>query len=751
MSVDDDQRRLARLATVSALLVVASFLAAKATRDATLLARFSIESLPFFIGVSAALALPIIIIACKLMVRFGPMRLVPAMNLVSGLVALAEWAMIARYPRPVAVITFFHLNIASAVLVSGFWSIVNERFDIASAKRHIGRIGMGATFGGILGGLIAERTAVYLAPDAILAVLAGMQIACAVILFIFGRGEVTIPKEHADREAMSTWSAMGGVMRSSLLRKAGIVVIVTAVGAGALDYVFKADIVGHGGNGTHADLLRQLAVFYTVTNIITAVVQVACTGPILTMLGVPRSVATLPYMVTGFSVLSLLVPLPVTATIARGAEFVTRNSIYRAGYELLYAPLPTEQKRPTKVVLDVGADKIGDILSAQLVGLVIFLVAAPRTGLLITAALAGLVGIVYTLRLPRAYSKSLEASLLEAVAERSPTNAVPASVQAESSAGQPEPWLSLVDVPAFGHPGDVVPLQMRRRRKKLEHRAPKLTKVTPPHGALVHDELEHLLELIRVFRGTDHIAIRTALAEKLPFEVLPMAVELVASDDDETAKAAILALRKLAPLGTGLYVEALLDQEAPEKLRRRMPGLLSNGAPGLAGWGLWRGLADSSFDVRYYCSAILASVEHGLPLRHDDVFEYVRKELHTEPNEWRARKLTIDSVIEATIDVDLGLSHIFRVLGLVLPAEPLRIALHAVQTDDASLRGMALEYLESILPADVRAQLWPFLDEKAVPKEQAVVDTAAAEHLLERMRVASSGVHPKVRKVDQPP
>jgi hypothetical protein len=49
------------------------------------------------------------------------------------------------------------------------------------------------------------------------------------------------------------------------------------------------------------------------------------------------------------------------------------------------------------------------------------------------------------------------------------------------------------------------------------------------------------------------------------------------------------------------------------------------------------------------------------------------------------------------------------VLGLALPAEPLRIALQAVKADDPALRGTAIEYLESILPPDVRAQLWPFL------------------------------------------
>ncbi len=740
MSADSDQRRLARLATVSALLVVASFLAAKAARDATLLARFSIQSLPLFIGISAALAMPVIILAGKLMVRFGPMRLVPAMNLVSGLVALAEWALIARYPRPVAVITFIHLNIASAVLVSGFWSIVNERFDIASAKRHIGRIGMGATFGGILGGVIAERTAVYLAPDAILGVLAIMQIACAVILYWFGRGQKKLDKP-IDHEAMSTWTAIGGVVRSSLLRKAGLVVVVTAIGAGALDYVFKADIVGH---KTHADLLRQLAMFYTVTNIITALVQVVLTGPILNFLGVPRSVSSLPYVLTSFSLLSWFIPLPVTATITRGAELVTRNSLYRAGYELLYAPLPTEQKRPTKVVLDVGADKIGDILSAQLVAAVVFFAASPRAGLLITAAIAGAVGIFTTLRLPRSYSKSLEASLLEAVADRTgPVAALP-------SGGQNEPLMSLTAVPALGHPADVVPLQLRKRRKKLDRRKPKITRATQPHGALVRDEIEHLVTLTRTFRSGDNEAIKAALAEPLPYEVLPLAIELVANPDDEVAKAAILGLRKLAPITTGLFVDVLLDQEAPEQLRRRMPSILSAGNPSLAAWGLWRGLADPSFDVRYYCSTVLASItDPDLALRNDDVFDYVRKELEVGQTEWRARKLQPDPVIEAThLDADLGLSHIFRVLGLVLPAEPLRVALHAVQTDDKSLRGMALEYLESILPPDVRAQLWPFLDEHEVPEASAIVDTAAAETLLERMRVATSGIHPKVRKAN---
>src|SRR6185436_12262581 len=81
---------------------------------------------------------------------------------------------------------------------------------------------------------------------------------------------------------------------------------------------------------------------------------------------------------------------------------------------------------------------------------------------------------------------------------------------------------------------------------------------------------------------------------------------------------------------------------------------------------------------------------------------------------------------------------IFTVLGLALPPEPLRIALHAVQTDDPELRGTALEYLESILPPDVRAQLWPLLEgEGGAPQ---VETTAPAAELPEPARTAIAAV-----------
>jgi hypothetical protein len=75
-----------------------------------------------------------------------------------------------------------------------------------------------------------------------------------------------------------------------------------------------------------------------------------------------------------------------------------------------------------------------------------------------------------------------------------------------------------------------------------------------------------------------------------------------------------------------------------------------------------------------------------------------------------------------------SLEHVFTLLALTLPRQPLRVAYRGLYTDDAVLRGTALEYLESSLPANVRRMLWPYLDDdrarfaSSLTPEQALAD-----------------------------
>jgi ATP/ADP translocase len=700
-----DQHRAGWIATVTALVVVAGFIAGKAARDAILLSHFGIKTLPIFITISALIALPIILVAGKLMTRFGPARLMPALNLISAAFSVVEWFLLARYPRSTTIAIYFHLSTSGAVLVSGFWSIINERFDVQSAKRHIGRIGMGATLGGIAGGMIAQGTAVYLAPDAILLVLAGLQVACAVTLYL--------SRDTSIRPPSAPRFALGVVTRSQLLRNLGFVVVLGAVAAGVLDYVFKADIVATASGG---GLLRSLAIYYTVTSVVTAVVQVAICGPLIARLGVPRSVATLPMVVTAFGLVALAVPAAFAAMVARGAEAITRSSIYRAGYELLYAPLPEADKRPTKIVLDVGAERVGDLVGAQLVGLIVYMMVDPRIGLLIAAVATGAIAVVFAIRIPRSYTLALEDSL---VARGDPD---------PEGTGKPlAAWP--IGGPIVGQAGDLSPLPLRI----LDHPRRRRPAVAPTAA-----QRDQVSLTITELRSQDPGRIKRALATELTPELAALVVGLVARDD--VGREALAALRTIAPRCTGMVVDALLDQTREVVVRRRLPEVLFAGEPTLAAWGLWRGLVDPSFEVRYRCGAVLsrlASSGRLAPVTSETVFEAVRRELIIDPTAWKNQRVADDQIVasahegrerdEALLSHSgSALEHVFTMLGLVLPAEPLRIALHAVETDDPALRETALEYLESILPTDVRIQLWPLLETESSMARAAVVVADAA-------------------------
>ena len=74
---------------------------------------------------------------------------------------------------------YLHISGLGPILGSGFWLVASERFDPRTAKKKFGQIVGGGTFGGLLGGLLAERVAVMLDVGAMLPVLAVLNLVCA--------------------------------------------------------------------------------------------------------------------------------------------------------------------------------------------------------------------------------------------------------------------------------------------------------------------------------------------------------------------------------------------------------------------------------------------------------------------------------------------------------------------------------------------------------------------------------------------
>ena len=202
--------------------------------------------------------------------------------------------------------------------------------------------------------------------------------------------------------------------------------------------------------------------------------------------------------------------------------------------------------------------------------------------------------------------------------------------------------------------------------------------------------------------------------------LVPDAIQLLAWDP--VAADAMFALRKIAPERVGELIDALIDPNQDFAVRRRLPRVFSVCVSQRAADGLLLGLDDLRFEVRYQCGRSLAAMSQRNPalvFNSERIFAVVVRETNVGRPIWESRRL-LDEV-EAPQDEPFvdefvrnragrSLTHVFTLLTLVLPAQPLQIAFRSLHTEDLQLRGTALEYLDGVLPAPIRDRLWPYIE-----------------------------------------
>jgi len=179
--------------------------------------------------------------------------------------------------------------------------------------------------------------------------------------------------------------------------------------------------------------------------------------------------------------------------------------------------------------------------------------------------------------------------------------------------------------------------------------------------------------------------------------------------------------------------------------------------------GLLRALEDPRFEIRYQCGRALDRLKRKheeLDFRQATVMAAVGRELMVSQAIWRSRRRMdhkdnasdgneyLDEVLQDR--ADKSLEHVFSLFSVVLPREPLMAAFRALHQDDRMYRGLALEYLESTLPEDIRKRLWEVIEESPPAQSgedykdvlKALLDTNAS--LILQLRKGSES-HASVR------
>src|SRR5262249_47515475 len=87
-------------------------------------------------------------------------------------------------------------------------------------------------------------------------------------------------------------------------------------------------------------------------------------------------------------------------------------------YEIFYTPIPADEKRAAKSIIDVGFDRLGDAIGGGLIRLLILLPVASQYGAIMIASIAGSAAAVYVpRRVSAGYIHTLERGLMDRAVE----------------------------------------------------------------------------------------------------------------------------------------------------------------------------------------------------------------------------------------------------------------------------------------------------------------------------------------------
>jgi ATP:ADP antiporter, AAA family len=692
-----------RSAVVAAMLaagaLIAQQVAGRATRDALFLSTFHVSSLPLVMIAAAVVSALAVLGFSAALSRRSPARVVPIAIAAGTALLLAEWGLSLVQPRLAAVAVYLHMAAFGATVVSGFWSLMNERFDPHTARRVMGDVTLGASLGGVAGGMLAWAAAGLVPVPTMLAVMAAFNVVCLLALSRLGPGETaggSMDERRTPRGETGPLSGLRVMHEVPYLRDLALVVALGAATETLLDFILSSRAAATFPAG--APLMSFFALFHTGIGWLGLAVQMSLARPALRRLGLAGTVALRPATVALAALAGFASPGLWSALVARGAHGVLNNSLFRSGYELLFTPVAERRKRPTKTIVDVGFDRLGTIVgSLVILGLAAALGPQRPRVLYALAAVSALAAVAVSRRLHNGYVAALEDSLRSGVVRLDLADVVDSTTS--------------MTLTRTGLIGDREAILREIAARRGETRA---------GGA--RPEGDAVIETVADLRSAEPDVVRRGLrrAEAADPALVGHVIPLLARND--LFLDALRALRRSAAQTTGQLLDALLDPKQDVAVRRRIPRVLRRTATQRTADGLLLGLADPQFGVRRQCALTLARIterEAAVVVPRPAVFAATLRELEGAPRGWGEEEAEVAGAEESSPEVrpqtpgERGLAHVFTLLSLAVEREPLQIAYWAVLGADSNLRGTALEYLTNVLPDDVRRALWPHVGARA--------------------------------------
>ena len=735
--------RVVVLSVLGAFFIMGFTVLAGALRDAFYLGDFDASTLPYVLYASLLLGLPAVAVFSRLMARRDPNGVMRSVvGLVSGGLLLLYSLVILPGPMldpgAAAVVFYLWTAVAALLLTSGFWIIVSDAFAVREAKRLFGLISAGGAMGTLVTGLSLSVLLREVRPLHLVPLLVVLLLLAQLALEMMPRDRLGRDRRRQAPRGDGALDSVRTLASNRHLRLIAGIVLLTSAASYVVSWQLQEAIqitataeaarAGLAGDAAVTAVNTRIASFMGAfrgwTGGLAFIIQVFVAGRILAGAGVAWSLALLPLALLFGSAGMLIVPGLMMATLVRGADNTLGKSVHRTVAELLWIPVSPALRRRAKAFIDSMVNSAGDGLGALVVLLWVTFGQFPSRFLSVFVMGAALALLVLSRAMGTQYFVTLRNRL-----EHSGNDAEVMEEAGLDRADRLGATLTRLDITrVLATTGIVLDMPSEQPPVDRDSSAPDPESLTPSE----------------LLRSGNPVLIERALIgpQEWSIEDLPHLVPLLARDGWLGP-----AVRALAAFGVEAvpYLSSVLgDDSADFVLRRRIPRVLELIDHPDADQALVNALGAGRFEVRYRVALALYHRRlESLPMSSGDweseVWAAVNAQLSREKPVWELARLldaeADDGFVERRVGLrgELSLEHTFRLLSLVLDRDTVRAAYHGIILNDPELKSFALEYLEQVLPRNVRDRLWPFIGDLSASAEQRALrnlDDVVADLLL---------------------
>ncbi|MGB5944435.1 MAG: Npt1/Npt2 family nucleotide transporter [Leeuwenhoekiella sp.] len=402
-------------------LIITVLLIVKPTINALFINKLGASSLAYaflFIAISAILSNYFYNQAVR---RFSLKRIIIATILSFALsFAILGGLLIFEDVGTVTLYIFYVIAGIFAVLTtSQFWLVANMVFNAREAKRLFGFIGSGAIAGGIFGGYLTNILATNIGNASLLLLAGGILLMCIpIMLKIYQRGKLNGAAHRYPNtaEKSNEEPALRTILKSKHLTYVAIILGISVIVAKLVDFQFS-DFASRKIPDPD-DLASFFGFWFSTFNLVSLAIQLFLTNRLVNWLGVNSSLLILPLGIALGSLLFLTVPELWVLILIKGIDGSFKQSVNKAGMELVMVPVPLAVKNTAKSFIDVVVDSAATGIAGCLLIFVIKGLSLSTNYVTVIILLLLFIWLVGIFKVRDTYFKSFRESLKSAVSDQ---------------------------------------------------------------------------------------------------------------------------------------------------------------------------------------------------------------------------------------------------------------------------------------------------------------------------------------------